>query len=101
MGLRRIRDEQDARRCLAAALESGEHRAVWARRNGVDPRSLNAWRINLGRTAPGPRLLELVPHGGGGLKQPMVVRCGRFSVEVPEEFDEQVLARVLGVLAAC
>lgn len=101
MGLRRIRDEEDARRCLAAARDSGEDRAVWARRNGVNPRSLNAWRINLDRSSPGPRLLELVPTRGERPRSVLLVRCGPFVVEVPGDVDEQALAKVLAVLAAC
>lgn len=101
MELRRIRDAEDARRCLAAVRDSGEDRAAWARRNGVDPRSLNAWRINLDRSAPGPRLLELVPRRVEVPQSVLVIRCGPFAVDVPNDVDESVLTKVLAVLAAC
>lgn len=47
MAGRKIEDEAEARSCLKAAVASGEGRAVWARRHGIDGRSLNAWRVNL------------------------------------------------------
>lgn len=55
-GLRKIVDERDARACLASVAKSGELRRVWARRHGIDPRSLRAWDMNLARqSAPGTR----------------------------------------------
>jgi hypothetical protein len=66
---RKIDDEEDARRCLAAAERAGLTPRDWARENGVDARSLNTWRINLGRRrAVGElppaalTLVELVPR---------------------------------------
>ena len=50
MPRRKIRDVADAHACLNAAAASGLPRAVWARANGIDARSLNAWRITLDRT---------------------------------------------------
>lgn len=103
MAGRKIEDEMEARSCLRAAAASGEGRAAWARRHGIDGRSLNAWRVNLergGREQPELRLLELVassPPGAPGCR----VRCGSFVVEVDAEFDDQVLCRVLTVVAAC
>ena len=46
---RKITDEREARRCLTAAARSGNAPGAWARANGIDGRSLNAWRINLAR----------------------------------------------------
>lgn len=46
---RKITDEADARRGLAAARRAGEHVGSWAQANGVDGRSLNAWRMALSR----------------------------------------------------
>lgn len=48
MGKRKIRDEADARACVAAAEASGRDLARWARAEGVDGRSLHAWSMNLG-----------------------------------------------------
>lgn len=105
MAGRKIRDEQDARECLSA-IESGDlSRGEWSRRNGVDGRSLNAWSVNLRRRAKETassttiRMLELVPAG-----QPAAeyrVRCGPFVVELDERFDNQVLSRLLAVVAEC
>lgn len=77
-GGRRIRDEQEARRFLAAVRRSGVSRGDWARARGIDGRSLRAWDMNLARrgTRPGPRkswethpreLVELVPIGAKAL----------------------------------
>mgnify|MGYP006883436319 FL=1 len=77
-------------------------RAEWARANGVDARSLNAWRLNLGRSqteSPTLRLVEIVPEAP--TEEPLRVSCGLFVVEVPAGFDERTLARLLGVVAAC
>ena len=104
MELRRINDEEDARACLRAVGISGMARAVWARTHGVNPRSLNAWRIALERRGPresaaGLRLVELVAAA------PVVtayrVRVGRFEVDVEPGYDDGALVRLLRVLASC
>ena len=46
---RKITDEREARRSLAAAEAVGGTIKQWARANGIDGRSLNAWRMNLAR----------------------------------------------------
>jgi len=103
---RRIVDRSEAVRSLEAAAASGLGRAVWARRNGIDGRSLNAWRLNLERRAdddvvnvPAIRMVELVAS------TPAVatyrIRCGAFVVEVDGNFDDHVLARLLSVVASC
>ena len=46
---RKIRDESDARECLAAVRVAGGDRVAWAREHRVDARSLNAWRVALER----------------------------------------------------
>lgn len=101
---RKIRDAEDARACLSAAAVSGEPRASWARRHGVDARSLNAWRVNLARgaeVAPGVlRLVELVP-AEPDRSRVWRVRCGRFEVEVDAVFDEEELVRLLSAVARC
>jgi hypothetical protein len=100
---RKVRDAEEAAALLDAAEASGMTRAAWARRHGIDARSLNAWRLNLGRPEPaaGPvRLVELVgPAVASGA--PLVVRCGPFSVEVSEGADDDVLQRVLRAMASC
>ena len=108
---RKIRSEDDARRCLAAAETSGRPRAAWAREHGIDPRSLHAWHVNLqrGRRAPGRpgpiastqglRLVELV---AANPCVPAVyrVRCGAFEVEVTGDIEEERLGRLLRVMAS-
>ncbi len=108
MRLRKVRDAAEARSLLAEAEASGVSRSTWARSRGVDARSLNAWRLNLERRAqPGPwaepfHLVELVPTA----REPRPgqfynVRCGPFSVELDERFEDETLQRLLRVVATC
>ena len=105
MERRKIQDEDDARACLAEVAQSGLERAAWARAHGVDARSVNAWRLTVGRrdatAAPAPvRFIELVaPPVEPAPVYP--VRIGRFEVQVPAHFDEASLVRLLRVVAAC
>ena len=65
MSLLKVADQEEAVRLLGQADASGLGRAGWARRQGIDPRSLNFWRGNLagkGRVPAGLRLVELVPR---------------------------------------
>ena len=115
---RRIEDELEARRCLLAVAASERPLAEWARGQGIDGRSLNAWRVNLGRRespaarpakAPAKRvrggLVELVPTsrpttalGGTGR---YVLEVDGARLEFGDDFREETLARVMGVLRAC
>lgn len=103
---RKIRDEADAQSCLNAAAESKLYRVDWARSNGVDARSLNAWRVALERRAAraipaggGTRFVELV---AGAPIQGLTLRIGRAEIDVPANFDAGVLQRLLAVVvAAC
>ena len=66
MAKRKIRDEADAQACLSAQASSGLTLSAWARREGIDGRSLNLWRVNLARwgaSAPRARLVELSRPG--------------------------------------
>jgi hypothetical protein len=110
---RKVRDAAEAGALLAAVTSSGMRRAEWAHRNGIDARSLNAWRLILGRgrgprtrtVKPGLRLAELVPTTRSPrqrlLPDTYTVRCGPFAVEVGADFNEGVLGRLLRVVAAC
>ena len=107
MSRRKLRDATDARRCLEDAATSGLTRAEWARANGIDGRSLNAWHLNLNRTRYRQeqhlRLVELVPAERVA-EEPVryTVRCGgELAVEVDHRFDEDVLRRLLRVVASC
>ena len=114
---RKITDEGEARRCLAAARRSGLRTGEWARAQGIDGRSLHAWQMNLERGDGGlarrrksktagalPTLVELVPAA------PVVaaVGRGRYVLEVGGarvEFGDDVcvatLRRVLEALRPC
>ena len=106
MAGRKIVDERDALECLDAAATSGGEFAAWARRNGIDGRSLQAWRLNLERGGRWRgrdselRLVELVaspPQTQPGCR----VRCGPFVLEVDADFDDRVVSRLLSLVAAC
>ena len=98
---RKIRDRADAEACLAGAASSGLARAVWARNNGMDARSLNAWRLTLDREPHrGVRLVELVASTRVDPTR-YVVRVGALGIEVDERFDDDVLRRLIAVAASC
>lgn len=108
MAGRRIFNEQDARRCLAAARSSRGGLAAWARGHGVDGRSLNAWRVNLERRgttrvrAMAPKLVELVPVAPRVVPRgPYVLHVGSVELEVGGDFDEPSLRRLVGLLKSC
>lgn len=113
MAGRKIRDERDARRCMAKADAAGGSRAEWARSHGIDGRSLYAWGKNLekgdktrarkktvGRRKKHDGLVELVAgtsRAGGRY----VIRRGEFAIEVDGHFDEETVVRLLTIVAAC
>ena len=107
MAGRRIFNEQDAGRCLAAAKASRGGLAAWARAHGVDGRSLNAWRVNLerrGTTRPrvAPKLVELVPVTAPAASAALyVLHLRGVALEVGDDFNEQSLRRLVGLLRSC
>ena len=109
MAGRRIFNEQDARRCLAAAKASRGGLAAWAREHRVDGRSLNAWRVNLERRgvprvrAVGPKLIELVSAASVPTPSPApyVLHVRGIELEVGDNFDEHSLRRLLVLLKSC
>jgi hypothetical protein len=98
---RKIRDEADARKCMAAIERAGVDGAEWAQAHGIDGRSLNAWKVNLGRRGSRrAQLVELVPA--------RVPPRGRYALEVSGvrfEFDDrfapETLQRVVRALRSC
>lgn len=105
---RKIINEQDARRCLRAARSTRGGVAAWARAHGVDGRSLNAWRVNLGRRgvtrvrAVAPRMVELVPAAPRAtVRTPYVLRVGGVELEVGDDFEPESLRRLVGLLKSC
>jgi hypothetical protein len=102
MAGRKIRDEVEARACLDGADAAGTSPLEWARTHGIDGRSLNAWRMNLGRRGGDLRLLELIESPrSSAVGAPVRVRCGPFVVEVDDGVSDELLVRVLAVVAAC
>src|SRR5437870_3980886 len=104
---RRIFNEQDARRCLAAVRSSRSTLAAWARAHGIDGRSLNLWRVNLeSRGVPrprsvAPRLVELVPAAVPAARSRYVLQVGGVELEIGDDFDDQSLRRLVGLLKSC
>mgnify|MGYP000923185636 CR=1 FL=1 len=123
---RKITDEREARRCLAAARKAGERAGAWARAHGIDGRSLNAWRINLARRGAGstptraatrppttlvvrarprPAVVELVPASrpteSASTAARYVVHVGEIRVEVSDDFAAETLRRLVEALRAC
>lgn len=99
---RKIRDAEEARRCLDEVADSQLERAEWARRNGVNARSLNAWRLILARAerqVP-TRWVELVAAQPSPTAR-YVVRVGDLAVEVGDDFQDHTLRRLLAVVASC
>ena len=103
---RKIENEQDARACLRSAKAARLSIGEWARDNGVDGRSLNAWRINLSRSrAPKegakPRLVELVPAAPSRADARYVVHVDGARIELADDFREETLVRLVRALRAC
>jgi hypothetical protein len=105
---RKIENERDARACLRAAKAAGVSAGEWARDNGVDGRSLNAWRINLTRAgagveglAPKLRLVELVPTAPHRADARYVVHLDGARIEITDDFREETLVRLVRALRAC
>ncbi len=110
MAGRKVFNEQDARRCLAAVAAWRGELGPWARAHGVDGRSLNLWRLNLKRRhlerprAAAPRLVELVVAPTPPVavtRAAFLVRIGAVEVQVPERFDEAAFRRLVAVLKSC
>ena len=104
--MRKIWGERDARACVKAAKAAGLSLGAWARRHGVDGRSLHAWSVNLARTSPSaaitkPKLIELVPTSAPQVTARFVVRLGDAAIEVGDDFQDETLARIMRVLRAC
>ena len=106
MGRRKIRDEADARACLAAVRATGGDTVAWARAHGVDARSLNAWRVNLSRSSKAAKakevaLVELVPAAsvGGGARY--VLDLGEARLEFDDRCSADTLRRVVAAVRGC
>ena len=99
---RKIRDERDALECLDRFERSGLEFREWVRRNDVDGRSLQCWRMSLEKRRRELRLVELVTEQTPEQAHTRyVIRTGSFEVEIDENFDQDTLFRLLEVVAAC
>ena len=115
MSGRKIVDEAEARAGLAAAARAGIYNREWARSEGIDGRSLNAWARNLARREAGAarrrrpsraqptpqRFVELTPAVSSTAPPTFVIRAGRFAIEVAATFDDSSLRRLLALVSAC
>src|SRR5438045_440919 len=95
---RKITNHEDATACLEAVAASGLSRVDWARANGVDARSLQAWRVVIERKLKPPMPLQIVEVVPTDEKPTYVVHVGRIAIEVGENFDDRVLRRILRVV---
>ena len=100
---RKIRDRRDALSCLEAMDSSSMGLTPWAHAHGVDARSLNCWRLNLGWEPGCERLVELVPDVGGGHASiaRYRVRVDGVEIEVDDNFREETLVRLLDLVVGC
>lgn len=102
---RMVRDEADARACLASVAASRQSRGDWARANGVDGRSLYLWSLRLPPEPPEPRaelqFVELVAATATRPPARYTVRVGGLAIEVDDAFDDDVLRRLISVVASC
>lgn len=97
---RKIRDADEARRCLAAIEESGLSFSQWTERHRIDGRSLQRWRQEK-ESAP-LRLVELVPQSKAAPpERPISLAVGDVTITVPVGFDEATLVGVLRAVRSC
>lgn len=100
--MRKIKDEIEARACLAKVTESRRPLAAWSREHGIDGRSLNTWRVNLARREVAglkPRFVELVPQATVSGRCAVIV--GDVRIEVDDSFRPEALARLVAALRSC
>jgi len=104
---RKVRDEDDAWELLDDWEESGLELGDFCERRGLNTRSLNCWRLNLGELdneveapAPALRLVEVVgPRPARKAEYRLSV--GDVVIEVDDDFRDDTLARLLRVAATC
>jgi hypothetical protein len=100
--MRKIVDARDARACVKAARAAGLSLGGWARRHGVDGRSLHAWSVNLGLSlSPRPGPIKRRTVRGPEVSASARARVGDTVIAVGDDFHDETLARVVRVLRAC
>jgi transposase-like protein len=102
---RRRWTREDAREVIAALGRSGKPVSVFAAEHGIDPQRVYLWRRRLGE-AERTTFQEIVVRPSssiaGGHRDGTPFEVALVSgdvVRVPVSFDEEALARLLGVLA--
>jgi len=103
-----VRDKGDALALLNGLEDSGLELSAFCASQGIDGRSLNCWRKNLG-DGTGPRLpsqaLRLVevvaPEAEVASAAAYKISIGGVCIEVDDHFREATLARLLRVAATC
>lgn len=105
---RKVRDEDDAWELLDAWKESGFALSDFCGRRGINARSLNCWRLNLGvgdeveaESEPEPLRLVEVVGAQPARKAEYRLSIGEVVIEVDDDFREDTLVRLLRVAAAC
>ena len=102
---RKVPDAETARTWLAAAERSGLTRVQWCAEEGVDARSLQAWRITLARRTARSQALfvEWVPRpvAPAAAPSPLRMHVGDVVIEVTPGFHTGSLAEVLRVVRGC
>jgi hypothetical protein len=107
MRRRKIKGAADARACLAAVRSAGGDAVAWSRAHGVDARSLNAWRVNLGRCSKPVKvtdvaLVELVPSAERvGTRARYVLDLGAARLEFDDLCSAETLRRAVTAVRAC
>jgi hypothetical protein len=109
MAGRKVFNEFDAQRCLAAVRRSGAPLGNWARAHGIDGRSLNLWRANLARRGQRrarpatAQVIELVPVASrtATARPPFIVRVAGAELEVGADFEDESLRRLVRLLKSC
>ena len=117
MAGRKIVDEREARALLARMSRSKAEPATWARSQGIDGRSLNAWRNIVERKrdkGPGARraprrgehalrLVELVPTEmvASPIAARYAIKIGAAVIEFGDDARTETLRRVVEALRSC
>jgi hypothetical protein len=91
-------NEDDARQVLDALERSGLSVGAFAAENGLDPQRVYLWRRRLGASAERTTFRELVVRPDASDRFEILLRSGT-TVRVPASFDDDSLARLLGVLS--
>jgi hypothetical protein len=82
--------EAEGRAVIEAWRRSGESRAGFARRHGLQTKRLKYWAGRLSRAAEPTRRLALVPATVVGAELSAVIRAGEVTIELASATPEQV-----------